>query len=122
MPAPPGAAPSLAPQPPSQPPLCPRRLLKLHGVRMDDTHANLLLRMCYNRLRQAWVPGGYPPNRPEAAAAAGAALPGTRRTQERQRLLEVRRGVCAEGDATWAGACCRPCCGGCMVGVGSPPL
>lgn len=71
------------------PTLC--RLMKLHGVRMDESHANTLLRMCYNRLRQSWVPGGYPPHKAEAAGgAAGASLPGSRRTQERQRLLEVR--------------------------------
>lgn len=66
------------------------RLMKLHGVRMDESHANTLLRMCYNRLRQSWVPGGYPPHKAEAAGGAGsAALPGSRRTQERQRLLEA---------------------------------
>lgn len=65
--------------------------MKLHGVRMDESHANTLLRMCYNRLRQSWVPGGYPPHKAEAAGGAGgASLPGSRRTQERQRLLEVR--------------------------------
>ncbi len=65
--------------------------MKLHGVRMDESHANLLLRMCYNRLRQAWVPGGYPPHRADGqAGGASAALPGSRRSQEGQRLLEVR--------------------------------
>ena len=69
----------------------PCSLMKLHGVRMDESHANLLLRMCYNRLRQAWVPGGYPPHRADGqAGGASAALPSSRRSQEGQRLLEVR--------------------------------
>lgn len=80
-----------APRPPSRSHLC--RLMKLHKVSMDETHAVIMLRMCYNRLRQTWVPGGYPPHRPDGPAAgsgAGSALPGMRRTHERQRLLEVR--------------------------------
>lgn len=65
--------------------------MKLRGVRMDEACAAMLLRICYNRLRQSWVPGGYPPHRPvgrDGAAGVGA-LPGSKRSQERQRLLEV---------------------------------
>jgi flavin-binding protein dodecin len=65
------------------------RVMKLRGVRMDETHAVILLRICYNRLRQSWVPGGYPPNRASAPVAV-ANLPGSRRSHECQRLLEVR--------------------------------
>lgn len=63
---------------------------------MDEACAAMLLRICYNRLRQSWVPGGYPPHRPvgrDGTAGVGA-LPGSKRSQERQRLLEV-------------GACCQ---------------
>ncbi|KAI3428088.1 hypothetical protein D9Q98_006471 [Chlorella vulgaris] len=64
------------------------RLMKLRGVRMDETHALMLLRICYNRLRQAWVPGGYPPNRPTGGAGGGG-FPGARQSPLRQRLLEA---------------------------------
>lgn len=62
--------------------------MKLRGVRMDETHAVILLRTCYNRLRQSWVPGGYPPHRADAGAGGGPLL-GSRRSQLRERLLEV---------------------------------
>jgi hypothetical protein len=62
--------------------------MKLRGVRMDETHALMLLRICYNRLRQAWVPGGYPPNRPTGGAGSGG-FTGARQSPLRQRLLEA---------------------------------
>ncbi|KAL4443545.1 hypothetical protein ABPG75_011282 [Micractinium tetrahymenae] len=86
------------------------RLMKLRGVRMDEACAAMLLRICYNRLRQSWVPGGYPPHRPtgrEGGAAGVGALPGSKRSHERQRLLEALapRGQQAElreqGEVAW---------------------
>lgn len=62
----------------------------MRGVRLDEACTVMLLRICYNRLRQAWVPGGYPPNRPATAATAGGTLPGSKRSNERLRLVEVR--------------------------------
>lgn len=39
------------------------RAMRLRGVKIDNTIGETLLRMCYNRLRQSWRPGGYPPQR-----------------------------------------------------------
>ena len=86
------------------------RVMKLRGVRMDETHAVILLRICYNRLRQSWVPGGYPPNRASAPVAVGS-LPGSRRSQECQRLLEVRCCCCC---CCCCCLCCPPVCLLCM--------
>ena len=43
---------------------------RARGVPVDDAVAFILLRLCYNKLRSAWFPGGYPPGRADAAAAA----------------------------------------------------
>ena len=43
---------------------------RARGVPVDDALAFILVRLCYNKLRAAWFPGGYPPGRADAAAAA----------------------------------------------------
>lgn len=30
---------------------------------MDEVVCFILLRLCFNRLRNAWLPGGYPPKK-----------------------------------------------------------
>jgi hypothetical protein len=62
--------------------------MKLRGVRMDETHAVMLLRICYNRLRQGWVPGGYPPHRLQRGGGGGG-LGASSLSPLRQRLLEA---------------------------------
>lgn len=37
------------------------RLMQQRRVPLDGTVCFILLRLCYNRLREEWYPGGYPP-------------------------------------------------------------
>ena len=39
------------------------RAMRMRGVKLDGNIAETLLRMSYNRMRQRWRPGGYPPQR-----------------------------------------------------------
>ncbi len=39
------------------------RVMRVRNVPVDNAIAETMLRMCYNRLRQSWRPGGYPPQR-----------------------------------------------------------
>jgi hypothetical protein len=42
-------------------------MLKQQGVAVDEAITWPLLRLCYNRLMEAWHPGGYPPKKLGAA-------------------------------------------------------
>lgn len=35
--------------------------MRQRGIKLDNTLCFVLLRLCYNRLREEWYPGGYPP-------------------------------------------------------------
>lgn len=35
--------------------------MRQRGIKLDNTLCFILLRLCYNRLREEWYPGGYPP-------------------------------------------------------------
>lgn len=37
------------------------RLMKQRKILLDNALCFILLRLCYNRLRAEWYPGGYPP-------------------------------------------------------------
>lgn len=66
------------------------RVMRLRGIRMDEVHTLLLLRMCYSRLRQNWQKGGYPPQGTPAVAAippSSVEAAGGRRTKLRAKLL-----------------------------------
>ncbi len=39
------------------------RIMRIRNVTVDNAVAEIMLRLCYNRLRQGWRPGGYPPQR-----------------------------------------------------------
>ncbi|KAG7672854.1 hypothetical protein Ndes2526B_g08327 [Nannochloris sp. 'desiccata'] len=39
------------------------RVMRVRNVPVDNIIAESMLRLCYNRLRQSWRPGGYPPQR-----------------------------------------------------------
>lgn len=36
-------------------------MMKQQGYEVDEVLCFILVRLCYNRLRSAWRPGGYPP-------------------------------------------------------------
>lgn len=83
------------------------RAMRIRGVKIDNAIAETLLRMCYNRLRQSWRPGGYPPQRlreedvpgtrgaphvPAGLSSSGLGIGGSssgggHRAQERAKLL-----------------------------------
>ena len=77
------------------------RAMRLRGVKIDNTIAETLLRMCFNRLRQSWRPGGYPPLRlrdddvpgsrggvsTSYGLSGGSSSGGSHRAQERAKLL-----------------------------------
>lgn len=69
------------------------RVMRQRGMKVDDVHATLLLRMCYNRLRQMWQgerKGGAAGGPMPGAGGGGSLLSGPTRTQEREKLLMVR--------------------------------
>ena len=37
--------------------------MKQQGHAVDEVVCFILLRLCFNRLRNAWLPGGYPPKK-----------------------------------------------------------
>ena len=37
--------------------------MKQRGFEVDEVLCFILVRLCYNRLRSAWRPGGYPPSK-----------------------------------------------------------
>lgn len=43
--------------------MCCGRILKQRGHLVDEAVCFILVRLCYNRLRDAWYPGGYPPKK-----------------------------------------------------------
>ena len=54
---------------------------------LDGALCFILLRLCYNRLREEWYPGGYPP-RAEGSAKLMQHMPGER-SPAGKRLLQV---------------------------------
>lgn len=40
-----------------------RRVMKQKGIKVGETHCFALLRLCFNRIRALWYPGGYPPTK-----------------------------------------------------------
>ncbi|KAL3134957.1 hypothetical protein ABBQ32_007917 [Trebouxia sp. C0010 RCD-2024] len=42
------------------------RLMQQHKIMVDDAVCFVLLRLCFNRLREEWYPGGYPPTAGQA--------------------------------------------------------
>lgn len=38
-------------------------MMKQRGHVVDEAVCFILVRLCYNQLRDAWYPGGYPPKR-----------------------------------------------------------
>ena len=39
------------------------RIMKQQGQAVDEVVCFILLRLCFNCLRDAWLPGGYPPKK-----------------------------------------------------------
>ena len=39
------------------------RIMKQQGHVVDEVVCFILLRLCFNCLRNAWLPGGYPPKK-----------------------------------------------------------
>ena len=37
--------------------------MKQKGIKVGETHCFALLRLCFNRIRALWYPGGYPPTK-----------------------------------------------------------
>lgn len=46
------------------------RLMKQQGHIVDEAVCFILLRLCYNRLRESWYPGGYPPRKSNPKASS----------------------------------------------------
>jgi pentatricopeptide repeat protein len=75
------------------------RIMRVRGVPVDNAIAETMLRLCYNRLRQSWRPGGYPPQRlsdgknssPSSVGKVSSSVlyhsSGGHREQERAKLL-----------------------------------
>ena len=52
-----------------RPPSC--RVMKKKGIKVGETHCFALLRLCFNRIRALWYPGGYPPTKNHAHMVPG---------------------------------------------------
>ena len=61
--------------------------MRQRKIVLDGTLCFILLRLCYNRLREEWYPGGYPP-RAEGSAKLMQRMPGER-SPAGKRLLQV---------------------------------
>ena len=48
-----------------------RRVMKKSGLKVGETHCFALLRLCFNRIRALWYPGGYPPTKDHAHMVPG---------------------------------------------------
>ena len=49
----------------------PHRIMKQKGFRIGESHCFAIARLCFNRIRALWRPGGYPPSKASAAAMPG---------------------------------------------------
>ena len=45
--------------------------MKQKGFRIGEAHCFAIARLCFNRIRALWRPGGYPPSKANAAAVPG---------------------------------------------------
>ena len=48
-----------------------RRILRQKGFKIGEAHCFAIARLCFNRIRALWRPGGYPPNKGAAAMVPG---------------------------------------------------
>ena len=49
--------------------------MKKQGQAVDEVVSFILLRLCFNCLRDAWLPGGYPPKKDASKVTRTATLP-----------------------------------------------
>lgn len=61
--------------------------MKQQGYEVDEVLCFILVRLCFNRLRSAWRPGGYPPTKHQQVRPV-LASPGARIAAVHCRLLE----------------------------------
>ncbi len=47
------------------------RILRQKGFKIGEAHCFAIARLCFNRIRGLWRPGGYPPNKSTAATVPG---------------------------------------------------
>ncbi len=52
-------------------PLTVCRILRQKGFKIGEAHCFAIARLCFNRIRALWRPGGYPPNKSTAATVPG---------------------------------------------------
>ena len=86
------------------------KVMKQRGFEVDEVLCFILVRLCYNRLRSAWRPGGYPPSKAQqdrislsgGAAAGGAGRALLKALTSTEPEAEALCAYPGPGDGGWA--------------------